>query len=85
MNGVDFAQFAAFDQDGKDNQAFLAKGGKLKMPVLAVGGEKSFGPMMATEKRSELARLLAEVTPGDLTMSFFTNGGSEAHENAIWS
>ena len=31
----------------------------------------------------ELARLLAEVTPGDLTMSFFTNGGAEANENAI--
>src|ERR1044072_9416157 len=31
------AQFAAFDQDAIDNQAFLAKGGKLKMPVLAVG------------------------------------------------
>ena len=39
--------------------------------------------MMANEKRSELARLLAEVTPGDLTMSFFTNGGAEANENAI--
>jgi taurine--2-oxoglutarate transaminase len=38
---------------------------------------------MAHEARSELARLLAEVTPGDLTMSFFTNGGAEANENAI--
>jgi taurine--2-oxoglutarate transaminase len=38
---------------------------------------------MAHETRSELARLLAEVTPGDLTMSFFTNGGAEANENAI--
>ena len=38
---------------------------------------------MAHEKRSELARLIAEVTPGDLTMSFFTNGGAEANENAI--
>jgi pimeloyl-ACP methyl ester carboxylesterase len=45
-----FAQFAAFDQDAIDNKAFLAKG-KLKMPVLAVGGEKSFGPMMATVMR----------------------------------
>jgi taurine--2-oxoglutarate transaminase len=43
----------------------------------------AIGPMMANEKRSELARLLAEVTPGDLTMSFFTNGGAEANENAI--
>lgn len=45
-----FAQFAAFDQDATDNKAFVAKG-KLKMPVLAVGGEKSFGPMMATVMR----------------------------------
>src|SRR5919109_4158431 len=30
------------------------------------------GPPMASESRSKLARLLAEVTPGDLTMSFFT-------------
>jgi pimeloyl-ACP methyl ester carboxylesterase len=29
---------------------FLARG-KLSMPVLAVGGEKSFGPMMATVMR----------------------------------
>jgi taurine--2-oxoglutarate transaminase len=43
----------------------------------------TIGPMMANDKRSELARLLAEVTPGDLAMSFFTNGGAEANENAI--
>lgn len=45
-----FAQFAAFDQDAIDNQVFLANG-KLTMPVLALGGEKSFGPMMATVMR----------------------------------
>jgi len=43
----------------------------------------TIGPPMATEPRSQLARLLAEVTPGDLKMSFFTNGGAEANENAI--
>jgi pimeloyl-ACP methyl ester carboxylesterase len=41
-----FMQFAAFDQDAIDNQKFLAKG-KLSMPVLAIGGEKSFGATMA--------------------------------------
>jgi len=46
-----FAQFAAFDQDAKDNQAFLVQRGKLKMPVLALGGSGSFGPMMATVMR----------------------------------
>src|SRR6187401_2184426 len=43
----------------------------------------TIGPMMANEKRSELARLLAEVTPGDLSMAFLTKGGAEANENAI--
>ena len=43
----------------------------------------TIGPPMATESRSRLGKLLAEVTPGDLTMSFFTNGGAEANENAI--
>lgn len=43
-----FAQFAAFRQDAKDNQAFLAEG-KLTMPVLAIGGEKSFGEGFANE------------------------------------
>ena len=46
-----FAQFAAFDQDAIDNREFLAHG-RLKMPILAVGGEKSFGPMMATVMRA---------------------------------
>src|SRR6202163_187915 len=46
-----FNQFAAFDQDAIDNKAFLAKG-KLTMPVLAVGGEKSFGPTMAVVMRA---------------------------------
>jgi pimeloyl-ACP methyl ester carboxylesterase len=41
-----FEQFHAFDQDAVDNKAFLAKG-PLPMPVLAIGGEKSFGPLMA--------------------------------------
>jgi taurine--2-oxoglutarate transaminase len=43
----------------------------------------TIAPSMATEPRSQLARLIAEVTPGDITMTFFTNGGAEANENAI--
>jgi taurine--2-oxoglutarate transaminase len=43
----------------------------------------TIGPPMANEPRSTLARLLAEVTPGDISMAFFTNGGAEANENAI--
>jgi pimeloyl-ACP methyl ester carboxylesterase len=40
--------FAAFPQDAKDNQVFLAKG-KLPMPVLAIGGDHSYGLKLATE------------------------------------
>src|SRR3954454_10714654 len=40
-------------------------------------------PSLANDKRSELARLVAEVMPGDLNHTFFTNGGAEANENAI--
>src|SRR3989442_10920192 len=43
----------------------------------------TIGPPLANDKRSELARLVAEVTPGDLNHTFFTNGGAEANENAI--
>ena len=41
-------QFAAFAQDAIDNQQLLAKG-KLQMPVLAIGGDHSYGANLATE------------------------------------
>ena len=40
-------------------------------------------PSFASEPRSQLARLLAEVTPGDLGMTLFTTGGADANENAV--
>jgi taurine--2-oxoglutarate transaminase len=40
-------------------------------------------PGIATEAKGRLGQLLAEVTPGDLSKSFFTLGGAEALENAI--
>jgi pimeloyl-ACP methyl ester carboxylesterase len=46
-----FAQFAAFDQDAIDNREFL-KTGKLAMPVLAIGGETSFGAALADVMRA---------------------------------
>ncbi len=36
-----------------------------------------------TAIRAELGRLLQEITPGNLSKAFFTNGGAEANENAI--
>jgi len=41
-------QFAAFAQDARDNQALFAKQGKLPMPVLAIGGDHSYGASMKT-------------------------------------
>jgi taurine--2-oxoglutarate transaminase len=40
-------------------------------------------PFMATEARARLGAKLAEITPGDIDVFFFTNGGAEANENAI--
>src|SRR5258707_11125435 len=57
-----FAQFAAFDQDAIDNQALLDKG-KLTMPVLAIGGEKSFGPTMAVVMRAAATNVRELVIP----------------------
>jgi len=40
-------------------------------------------PGMATDVRGELGEKLAEITPGNLTKSFFTLAGADAIENAI--
>lgn len=40
-------------------------------------------PTFGEEQRAELARLLAEITPGDLVKTLFTTGGTEATEHAI--
>ncbi len=40
-------------------------------------------PGMATDVRGQLGKKLAEITPGNLTKTFFTLGGAEAIENAI--
>ncbi|MCL4534097.1 MAG: aminotransferase class III-fold pyridoxal phosphate-dependent enzyme [Bacteroidetes bacterium] len=40
-------------------------------------------PYLGNLPRTELARTLAQITPGDLTKSLFTSGGAEANENAI--
>jgi len=59
-----FNQFAAFTQDAADNKAFAAKG-KLTMPVLALGGDHSFGAQMA-----DIMRLVAtDVTSGVIAKS----------------
>jgi taurine---2-oxoglutarate transaminase len=43
----------------------------------------TISPAFANDVRSEAARLIAELAPGELNQVFFTNGGAEANENAI--
>ncbi len=43
----------------------------------------SFAPSMSTRPRALLAKMLAEVTPGDLSRSFISLGGTEANEAAV--
>jgi taurine---2-oxoglutarate transaminase len=43
----------------------------------------TIAPSFANDARSEAARLIADIAPGDLNQVFFTNGGAEANENAI--
>ena len=58
-----FAQFAAFDQDAIDNRAFLARD-LVRAPVLALGGEKSFGTKMADVMRGGASDVTGGIVPG---------------------
>ena len=60
-----FNQFAAFAQDAIDNKA-LAANGKLAMPILAIGAEKSFGSAQA-----DVLRFVAT----DVTSAVIANSG----------
>jgi pimeloyl-ACP methyl ester carboxylesterase len=57
-----FEQFAAFNQDAIDNKALLSKG-KLRMPVLALGAEKSFGAAMADDLRFVASDVTSGIVP----------------------
>ena len=56
-----FAQFLSFPQDVKDNTASMAT--PLAMPVLAIGGAKSFGAMEAVVMRNAAANVTETVIP----------------------
>lgn len=43
-----FGYYRALPQDAADNRAFIQAHGKLRMPVLALGGDKSYGRGMET-------------------------------------
>jgi len=57
-----FAQFTAFARDVQDNKIFQQT--KLTIPVLAVGGEKSFGAMEATVMRNVATNVREAVVHG---------------------
>jgi pimeloyl-ACP methyl ester carboxylesterase/quercetin dioxygenase-like cupin family protein len=56
-----FAQFTAFSADAADNKVFEQV--KLTMPVLAVGGEKSFGALQAVIMRHVAINVQEAVVP----------------------
>jgi pimeloyl-ACP methyl ester carboxylesterase len=58
-----FEQFAAFSQDASDNKVFALKG-KLAMPVLAIGADKSFGQMQADVLRFVASDVAAQIIAG---------------------
>lgn len=57
-----FGYYRALPQDAEDNRAFLAAKGKLRMPVLALGGNRSFGRGMETLE--SLQRVAQDVRGG---------------------
>jgi pimeloyl-ACP methyl ester carboxylesterase len=57
-----FEQFHAFDQDAIDNKAYLARG-KLTVPVLALGGDKSFGLTMGEVMKAAATNVEAGIVP----------------------
>jgi len=59
-----FEFYRALPQDAADNKAMLERSGKLKMPVLALGGDKSFGRGMETLE--SLQRVAVDVRGGTI-------------------
>jgi pimeloyl-ACP methyl ester carboxylesterase len=58
-----FEQFKAFPQDGVDNRAMLKAGGKLTMPVYALGAEKSYGLTMKEDLDQVAVNVKGGVVP----------------------
>src|SRR5450755_1963316 len=51
---------------------------RAQLDAMALSGRTMFNPLLG-----RLARRLAELTPGDLKISFFANSGTEAVEGAL--
>jgi pimeloyl-ACP methyl ester carboxylesterase len=61
--GLGAAAARALLDDAADNRAWLAAGNRLSMPVLALGGEKSFGSTMAAVMRAAASNVTEGVIP----------------------
>jgi taurine--2-oxoglutarate transaminase len=82
-----------WDETGKryldfSSQLFNVNAGHQHPKVIAAIHEQIeklcyIGPGASNETRAELCRILAEITPGDLTKTFLSSGGATANENAI--
>lgn len=59
-----FEQFAAFTQDAWDNKELLASRGKIAMPVLVVGAEKSFNTAQADDIKYVATNVTGAIIPG---------------------
>ena len=74
---LDFSSMFVFSNlghaDDRVVQAIAAQAGRL--PTAA--------SPFATEPKARLAKLLAEITPGDIKKTFFSTSGAEANEGAI--
>ncbi|MBU2996672.1 aminotransferase class III-fold pyridoxal phosphate-dependent enzyme [Cellulophaga baltica] len=93
INAVKAKGSYVFDKDGKEYLDFSSQlmnvnigHGDQRITEAVTKQMKDFAyvyPGMATDVRGLLGKKLAEITPGNLTKSFFTLGGAEAVENAI--
>lgn len=82
-----------WDHDGKRYLDFASQlvnlnlGHQHPKMVAAIGAQAqqlaTISPRFINDTRSEAARLISEVAPGDLNRVFFTNGGADANENAM--
>lgn len=58
-----FEAFKAFSQDAEDNRAALAANGRLAIPVLAIGGDHSYGTEMAAVAGEAFTNVQGAVIP----------------------
>ncbi len=58
-----FEQFGTLRQDAADNKGFLARGGKITMPVFGIGAEKFFGKNMADHMQFVATNVTGGIVP----------------------